>query len=303
VATDVIAHRGASAYAPENTLAAFSLANEMGADWFELDCHLTSDNEVVVIHDGDTERTTGVTGKIAELPLAEVQVLDAGTWFSEEFSGEAIPTLAQSLEQARDNIGIYIEIKSAIDDRPLFEQLLTIMGDAPRMTPELRSELLAAIEAGGMANLVLARRVVEVVRELKMEHQVVLQSFSPSICLAVISEAPDLRVEFLGCDDEDVPTYWPAYVYFGMFIDADGFNVRHADLTPERLAYFQSHGKSVAVWTVDEPERMRELAAWGVNAIITNKPDLCLSILEEMGRRLTPPTGRPTSPMPDADAA
>ncbi len=70
---DVIAHRGARAYAPENTLAAFALAAEMGADWFELDCRLTLDGEVIVIHDDTIERTTGAEGVVSEMTLAELR--------------------------------------------------------------------------------------------------------------------------------------------------------------------------------------------------------------------------------------
>ena len=90
---DVIAHRGASAYAPENTLAAFHLASEMNADWFELDCTLTQDGEIIVIHDDTIDRTTPAEGRVADLALAELKALDAGSWRDPEFADERLPTL------------------------------------------------------------------------------------------------------------------------------------------------------------------------------------------------------------------
>src|SRR5688500_16528220 len=95
----VIAHRGASSYAPENTLAAFDLAIEMGARHLELDVHLTRDDHVVVIHDDTVDRTTGGVGPVAEQTLAELKSLDAGSWFGEKFAGQRIPTFAEVLER------------------------------------------------------------------------------------------------------------------------------------------------------------------------------------------------------------
>jgi len=90
----VIGHRGASAHAPENTLAAFKLAIDHRADAIEFDVSLSSDNQVMVIHDGSVNRTTNGKGKVAHLSLmGEMQKLDAGSKFSEKFAGEKIPTL------------------------------------------------------------------------------------------------------------------------------------------------------------------------------------------------------------------
>src|SRR4051812_24485841 len=101
-----IAHRGASAWAPENTLAAFRLAQEMGADGFELDVQLTGDDQIVVIHDGSVNRTTNGTGRIAELSLSQLKRLDAGSWFNRtkprrakrQYATERIPTLDEVLD-------------------------------------------------------------------------------------------------------------------------------------------------------------------------------------------------------------
>src|SRR5512139_2686581 len=89
----IFAHRGASAYAPENTLAAFQMAIQQGADALELDVKLTADGQVVVIHDQTTDRTTGVKGRVSDLTLHELRNLDAGSFFDIAFQGEMIPTL------------------------------------------------------------------------------------------------------------------------------------------------------------------------------------------------------------------
>jgi len=125
--TDVIAHRGASAYAPENTLAAFALAAEMGANWFELDCTLTRDGEVIVIHDDTIDRTTGAKGSVAEMTLSELKQYDVGSWFDPKFAEERFPTLGEALDLAKEKrIGVYVEIKNSDDDRELMRELLAL---------------------------------------------------------------------------------------------------------------------------------------------------------------------------------
>jgi glycerophosphoryl diester phosphodiesterase len=112
----VIAHRGASSYAPENTLAAFDLAIRMGVGHLELDVHATSDGQLVVIHDDTVDRTTNGRGPVASHTLAALGELDAGSWFGSEFSGERIPTFAGVLERYRGRAHIHTEIKGRSAD-------------------------------------------------------------------------------------------------------------------------------------------------------------------------------------------
>ncbi|MFP4501603.1 MAG: glycerophosphodiester phosphodiesterase [Candidatus Hydrogenedentota bacterium] len=279
----VIAHRGASAYAPENTIAAFRLADEMHADWFELDCTITRDNKVVVIHDKNLERTTGVDRPVSALTMAELKELDAGDWFSPEYAGERLPTLGEALDYAKGRIGVYIEVKNSDDDRLLFGRMAAATQDVERLTPELRADLMTMVADSGTRNLALTRAVIDAVRTRDMANQVVIQSFSPVICLVALSEAPEMRVEMLASEDEDHPEHWPQLVRFAKVIRADGFNAHHESLTPERIADFHASGMTVAAWTVDEPARMLTLQDWGVDAIITNKPDVCRATLEAGG--------------------
>lgn len=106
-----IAHRGASAYAPENTRASFHLGLRLGADGLETDLRFTRDGEVVLLHDERVDRTTDGHGPVAELSLAEVRALDAGSWFSPEFAGERILTLAEFLDEFGGRTHLALELK------------------------------------------------------------------------------------------------------------------------------------------------------------------------------------------------
>jgi glycerophosphoryl diester phosphodiesterase len=107
----VVAHRGASSYAPENTIAAFDLALQMGIRHLELDVHLTCDDHLVVIHDDTVDRTTNGTGPVANQTLVALQALDAGAWFGQAFAGARIPTLADVLTRYHGRAYLHIELK------------------------------------------------------------------------------------------------------------------------------------------------------------------------------------------------
>lgn len=275
-APTVIAHRGASAYAPENTLAAFERAVAQGAPWYELDCHLASDGGVIVAHDNDLDRVAGITGLLRDKSVAELQALDVGSWFGPNFAGERMPTLTESLAMAKGRIGVYVEIKNAADDSALIDQIIAETNGATSVDKALGAHMLALVEASGTRNLPLTRATIADIRAQKMEDEIIIQSFSPIVCLIARLEAPDLRVEFLLFDDEDIPERWAKFIAFGRFIDVHGFNIHHESATPERIADFHAHGETVAVWTVDDPALMQRYAGWGIDGLITNKPDVAL---------------------------
>jgi glycerophosphoryl diester phosphodiesterase len=136
-----IAHRGFSGAAPENTLAAFKRAMEVGSDMIELDVHLSKDGQVVVIHDDTLKRTTSGMGKVADFSLQELKRLDAGKWFGSRFFGEKIPTLNEVLELTRGKIPIHIELKE---------------GDLGRYTiTDLADRSLEEVEKAGLLDQVL----------------------------------------------------------------------------------------------------------------------------------------------------
>ena len=107
-----VAHRGASGHAPENTMAAFEKAFEMKADFIEIDVQMTRDGRLVAIHDTTVNRTTNGNGFVGDYTLEEIQQLDAGSWFGEEFAGERVPTFEEIIDEYRGKIRILIELKS-----------------------------------------------------------------------------------------------------------------------------------------------------------------------------------------------
>lgn len=140
------AHRGASACAPENTMAAFLAAEGAGADGIELDLHLSRDGVPVVIHDETLERTTNGTGAVGQRTLAELRGLDAGSWFGPSFAGERLPTLAEVLDWADDRLRLNLEIKTAAAGR----KVLAVLRDFPRCRALISSfdhRLLAALRS------------------------------------------------------------------------------------------------------------------------------------------------------------
>jgi glycerophosphoryl diester phosphodiesterase len=124
----ICGHRGHSVGAPENTLAAFRIAQSLGGTVCETDLALTADGELVLIHDETVDRTTNSNGLVARMPLAELQALDAGSWFSPEFAGERVPTLRSALELAREvGIMLQVELKVHGRDDELFPKIAALL--------------------------------------------------------------------------------------------------------------------------------------------------------------------------------
>ncbi len=237
----ILAHRGASAYAPENTLAAFRLAAEMGADGVELDVRLSADGVPVVIHDATVGRTTDGYGTVSQLTLTELQALDAGSWFSPDFAGQRLPTLQEVLEVLGDRLLFNVELKgSSWRDRGL------------------EAAVLAVIEAQGMLDRVL------------------ISSFDPFALRRMKRLAPRLPVALLYAPD--LPLYLRR-AWLAPLLPHEVRNPEHTMVTPKAMAWFRRHRYRVVTWTVDEPEEMRRLARLGVDGIITNRPDVARRVL------------------------
>ncbi|NGP45538.1 glycerophosphodiester phosphodiesterase [Bacillaceae bacterium SIJ1] len=128
------AHRGASHYYPENTMLSFQKAVELGADYIELDVHLTKDNIPVIMHDANLERTSDGKGRIKDFTVEELKQLDVGRWFGEEFAGQRIPTLHEVLSWSKGRTGVSIEIKQ-IEERydNLEQRILDVIYDTNTM--------------------------------------------------------------------------------------------------------------------------------------------------------------------------
>jgi len=166
----VTAHRGASHVAPENTLSAMAAAVEAGAEFAELDVGLTRDGEVVLMHDRTVDRTTNGTGDLGAFSLNELRVLEAGSWFSEEFDGEPIPTLREVIRFARGRLKLNIEIKTSREEPTI------------------------------------AAAVVDIIRSEGFGEECMVTSFSRETVEEVKRIAPELRTGFIFGEDypEDV---------------------------------------------------------------------------------------------------
>ena len=236
----VVAHRGFSGAAPENTVAAVRAAIEVGADMAEVDVTLTSDGHVVCLHDEKVDRTTDGKGRITEITLEQVQDLDAGSWFSPSFAGEPIPTLDEVLEVVNGSILLNIEIKTEVVDR-------------------------------GIAAKVVAR-----VREHEMVEQVMISSFSPRALFEVRKLDGTLTTASLfnrkihrGVD--------PAKIIAEVGSQALNINRRFFNRSiRQRCAELEI---PVGTYTANKPRHMEKLLARGVHAIYTDHPDVLLNLM------------------------
>ena len=143
------AHRGASALAPENTIAAFQKAVDLGCQWIETDLRLTSDGFPVLIHDETLERTTSGQGKVGEITLGRLLALDAGGWFSRDFRGERVPSLEEALEWGKHRCGFNLEIK----EEERIEDLVRLLARRFRKHPSLDGILFSSFRGSDLRRL------------------------------------------------------------------------------------------------------------------------------------------------------
>jgi glycerophosphoryl diester phosphodiesterase len=239
----VFAHRGASAHAPENTLAAFELALAHGANGVELDAKLSADGEVIVIHDATIDRTTGEKGHVSKLTLAALRELDAGSFFSAEFRGEKIPTLAEVFE--------------TIGRRTLINVELTNYA-----TPQ-----------DGLAN-----KVCDLVKRFGLEERILFSSFLSSNLRRTRSMLPDVPRGLLALGGW---MGWWARSFGFNFGDYQAQHPNLEDVTPQQVARVHRLKRSVLVWTVNAADDMRRLLSWGVDGIFTDEPKLATEVFAE----------------------
>lgn len=235
------AHRGASYEAPANTLAAFLLALEMGADGLELDVQLSRDGQVVVIHDFTLEATTDGQGRVADKTLDELQKLDAGGWFDSDFAGQRIPTLQQVIEAVGQHLLLNVELK----------------------TTNLRDDGLAAA-------------VVHIVEENHLLDRVILSSFNPLALWRVRRLNPWIPIGLLYAPD--MPLFLRR-AWLRPLLRPDALHPHHTQVDAALLRHARQHGYRIHTWTVDDPGEMWQLMRDGVDLIITNRPDLLTQVL------------------------
>ncbi|HJN08933.1 MAG TPA: glycerophosphodiester phosphodiesterase family protein [Pirellulaceae bacterium] len=237
----IIAHRGASYDAPENTLAAFRLAWRQGADGVEGDFYLTKDGQIVCIHDADTKRTAGVNRQVAKSTLAELRELDVGRWKDEEFAGERMPTLQQVLATVPNGRRIFIEIKCG-----------------PEIVPVLRD--------------VLSRAELD-------SRQIAVISFQQDVIAATKQQLPDIKAYWLtGYKQDKITHKWqPTMDQILKTLQqtgADGLDTNaHASVVDaDFVKRLRRAGMDFHCWTVDDPVVATRLQSLGVTSITTNRP-------------------------------
>ena len=238
----LIAHRGDSANTPENTLAAFRLAYENGADGIELDVMLSADRQLVVIHDDTLDRTSNGHGEVGEIPLTALRELDAGAWFSPKFKGELIPLLDEVFTELGGKFLINVELKNYKTPK---DQL-----------PEL---------------------VVALVKKHALSDSVLLSSFNARNILRAKSLAPEIRTGLL-----TLPGLLglPMRGFLGRRYGADDLHPYYRDVSAKMVQTRHQIGQKVNVWTVDAPNDLRRMQSCGVDMIICNDPAHARQILE-----------------------
>lgn len=261
--TRVLGHRGACAYAPENTLASFQLALDLGADGIELDVTLTKDGVPVVMHDGTVDRTTNGKGRIDQMMFAETQQLDAGSWFDAQYRGEKIPTLAQVLTDIAPRGIVNIELKT--------EALRPWPAHSENLTRAQRARLSVQVFLGLFENSQLEAAVAQLIEQTRTADRVLVSCFNPFFLRRLRALEPTLTRGYLYAD------FLPSFIARRWLLPLAQPNAVHpnyAMTTPAHVAWARRKGYAINVWTVDDPREAQRLADLGVDSVMTNKPDV-----------------------------
>jgi glycerophosphoryl diester phosphodiesterase len=247
----IVSHRGASAYAPENTLAAIDKAAAMGFGWVENDVQRTRDGELVVLHDATLARTTDVEQvypdrapwKVKDFTAAEISRLDAGSWFSRRYAGVRVPTLKQYMNRVSHNHQkLVLEIKN------------------PKLYPGIERQTLKLLSNEGWLD------------PAHLSSRLVVQSFSAPSVRTVHDLRPGIKTAFLGTPSM---AQLSDYARFADQINSDQTSLS-SDYVSAVHSFDGPHGRPMEVfaWTVNDTDAARRVASLGVDGIITNVPDV-----------------------------
>lgn len=243
----VIAHRGASAYYPENTMSSFRAAVEMGADMIELDVLLTKDNIPIVFHDEKLNAKTNGKGFVKDYTLLELKALDAGSWFSLKFKNERIPTLREVLEFCKDKILVNVEIKT---------------------------EAVSESEEDGVEDLVL-----DLINELGMNDQIIISSFDYRVFERIATKNKNIKTALL-YDKNQSNGREPVVLVKDYSVDAFNFSIRQ--LTDKWANQLNDSEIPFFIYTVNNERKMKKVIEAGAKGIFSDKPDVLKRISEEV---------------------
>lgn len=231
----IIAHRGMSSLAPENTLSAFSLCEKYGVQWFECDVDILQDGTVIVSHDDTLDRCTDQSGRLCDISRADLEFIDAGSWFSDEFINERLPTIEQLITLANEKkLNLNIEIKSCAVSAELSHLLID--------------------------NLILA------LEKLHSDREIIVSSFNHLVLSEFKKKSPQTKVACL-FESHNLWDDWNAIIEW---CQADYIHPEEKGLTREMVKRFKASGIQVNVWTVNNLARANELFNWGVDGICTD---------------------------------
>lgn len=246
----IIAHRGASAYAPEHTILAYKKAVELGADYIEIDLQMTKDGHLVAMHDDTVDRTTNGEGKVSDYTLVELKKLDAGSWFnkanpsqaSPDFEGLTIPTLREIFTEFGQDVNYYIETKH------------------PDQYTNMEKKLLSLLDEFGLLD------------ETVEDGKVLIQSFSEKSLRTIHEMEPSLSLVQLQTQKEAKKATKKTFKKISEYAVAVGPNYKAIDEDYVKKA--TDAGLHVHPFTVDDPHKIEELANWGVAGVFTNYTDI-----------------------------
>lgn len=246
-AAEVVAHRGASADAPENTIAAFKLAFAQGAHGVETDILRTSDGRVVMMHDKTTKRTTGVEGEVEKMTLAELQALDAGSWKSPDYKGERIPTLEESFAVVPPGRRLVVELKGG---KELIPGIAAALAAVPRKPEEVEFIAFSYDTLKAVKERFPAHRALWL-----LGWKVDKETGKPAITQEIAID----RCRSARFDGLSISKDWPIDAAF--------------------CARMKEAKLDLYVWTVNDVEQARKLVALGMPVICTDKPKLMAEAL------------------------
>lgn len=239
MAIEIIAHRGASAVCPENTMAAFEHGLQLGATGIETDVQMSSDGRLVLIHDETLNRTAGASGWVKDTTYEQLRTLDVGSWFHADFAQERIPSLEELFDLVRGKrILLNLELKNGI------------------------------VGYKGMEE-----KIVQAIRNWDLEQQVILSSFNHASLVKCKRIAPEIRTALLYMEK----LYRP-YDYAAK-LEASALHPYKLAVTQEEVAAAQAQGISTHPFTVNDPAEMQALIQMGVEAIITDVPDVLAALI------------------------
>lgn len=238
----VLAHRGASAHAPENTLAAFILAADQHADGIELDAKLTRDGEIVVMHDAAVDRTTDGHGRVSDHTVAEIKSLDAGSNFGTQYATEHVPLLKEVFDAVAQRLIINIELTN-----------YTSRQDG------------------------LELKVIDLIKQYNLIDRVMVSSFNPFSLRKVKSIEPRIVCGLLY--SPDMPIYLRRAWLAPIIPHLDAHHPHHQKVTASYVRRLHTQGKKINIWTANDIDAIRSAIEFGVDGIMGDDPVLIREIL------------------------